>query len=161
MTPNDVNRAQLAITAARLAGEGAALEQMKAIAYCLRNQVRAGWHDGEWLRVLEHAEDGDGNLPGPRVYLDPANRALQRLISDIDDIYYGGNRQIGKPAGELRVPSAQRFAAEGGDLEEALGKCCYWCAINKPYKPWFVENILDRPDEHIARPQMGLMMFFE
>jgi hypothetical protein len=33
--------------------------------------------------------------------------------------------------------------------------------INKPYKPWFVENILDRPDEHIARPQMGLMMFFE
>ena len=159
MTFNDVQRAALALFAAREAGQGASLEQMKAIAYCVRNRVKAGWHDGQWLTVMEHGEEAAGNLKAIRAPLDVNNRALQRLISDIDDIYYGA--PMGHPNMVNKTSTAQRFAAEGGDLENAIGKSCYWCWINQPFTPWFQEHILDRPDEHPNRTQMGLMAFFE
>ena len=167
MTLNDVQRAELALFAARAAGAGASLEQMKGIAYCIRNRVKQGWHDGQWLTVMEHAEEAAANLPEARTCLDPGNRALQRLIADVDDIYYGSGSAASQGAemkGQARVsgpPTAQRFAPQGGDLEEALGKCCYWARLNEPFTAWFQENILDRPDEHPMRAQMGLTMFYE
>jgi hypothetical protein len=59
------------------------------------------------------------------------------------------------------TPTAQRFAAEGGSLEETLIKVCYWARIDKPFTAWFRENILDRPNEHPLRAQMGMMIFLE
>jgi hypothetical protein len=160
LTLNDVQRAALALFAAREAGEFASLEQMKAIAYCVRNRVKAGWHDGQWLTVLEYSEEAAANMPSTRVILDPANRILQRLIADIDDIYYG------TPAGDPNriknmIPTAQRFAADGGTLEQTLHACCYWCWLNQPFTPWFQANIIDQPEYHPHRVQLGLMAFFE
>lgn len=157
MTLNDVQRAALALFAARAAGPDAALEQMKAIAYCMRNRVKAGWYDGQWLAVIEHAADAAGNPPQP-FHLDPNSRALQRLVADIDDIYYGA-----RPSEQQRVqaPIAQRYAPQGGDLEDAVGKSCYWCWINQPLTPWFKDKILSQPAEHPSRAQMGLMALFE
>lgn len=159
MTLNDVQRAELALFAAREAGFDASLEQMKAICYCIRNRVKQGWHDGQWLTVMEHAEEAAGNLKDARTVLDPANRTLQRLIADVDDIYYGSPQT--DDGLKNRFPTAQIFATEGGSLEETLKKSCYWMFVNKPRTPWFQENILDRPDEHPLRTQMGLMVFFE
>lgn len=169
MTLNDVQRAALAMFAARAAGQGGSLEQMKAIAYCVRNQVKAGWWDGKWLVVMEHAYEAAGNHPEPGFPLDPDNRALQRLVADIDDIYYGGRTEEGSTSiysvARAKPPvgpaPAQRFAPDGGDLEQAIGKCCYWAWINRPFTPWFQKNILDRPEKHFNRTNMGLMAFFE
>ncbi len=167
MTLNDVQRAELALFAARAAGAGASLEQMKGIAYCIRNRVKQGWHDGQWLTVMEHAEEAAGNLAEVRIYLDLSNRALQRLIADVDDIYYGSGSANGQDTGlkgqssAPRTATAQRYAPQGGDLEEALGKCCYWARLNEPFTAWFRENVLDRPDAHPMRAQMGMMMFYE
>ena len=161
MTLNDVQKAELALFAARAADAGASLEQMKAIAYCVRNRVRAGWHDGQWLTVMEHADEAAGNLPGPRVTLDPSSRALQRMIADVDDIYYRtGNREQGI-GNRNQESQAQRFATEADDMADALGKCLYWCFIDQPMNPWFVDNVMNQPAEHPSRAQMGLMMFFE
>jgi hypothetical protein len=161
LTLNDVQRAALALFAARAAGSDASLEQMKAIAYCVRNRVKAGWHDGQWLTVIERNYETAGNLPLARVILDPNNRILQRLIADIDDIYYGLVAYTAAGQNKMTVPTAQRFAAEGGDLEDAIGKSCYWCWLNRAFTPWFKENILDHPESHPNRTQMGLMAFFE
>lgn len=167
MTLNDVQRAELALFAARAAGAGASLEQMKAICFCVRNRVKQGWHDGQWLTVMEHAEESAGNLAEARTRLDPANRTLQRMIADVDDIYYGygsgASSQISEKlaGGSSRTPTAQSFAPQGGSLDTTLAKACYWAWVNKPFTPWFQENILDRPDEHPLRAQMGLMVFLE
>ncbi|MGA9668395.1 MAG: hypothetical protein WBQ94_04260 [Terracidiphilus sp.] len=162
MTLNDMQRAALALYAARAAGEGGSLEQMKGIAYCIRNRVKAGWYDGQWLTVIEHADESGANPPGIRVVLDPNNRALQRLAADIDDIYYGagaegpGNREQKKLA-----PVAQNFAPSGGELRDAVGRACYWAWVNEPFTAWFQEHILDHPEDHIMKAQMGMMLFFE
>jgi hypothetical protein len=160
VTFNDLQRGALALYAARAAGRGGSLEQMKAIAYCVRNRVKSGWFDGQWLTIIEHAEEADGNVSAARILLDPNNRVLQRLVSDIDDIYYGA-RVEGSREQQGKIAIAQRFSPQGGDLEDAVGKSCYWCMVNEPIRPWFKQHIIDRPEEHPNRSNMGLMAFFE
>jgi hypothetical protein len=160
LTLNDVQRAQLALFAARAAGQGASLEQMKAIAYCIRNRVKAGWWDGQWLTVMEHAGEIEANELDEPWYLDLNNRALQRLVADIDEIYYGG-RTAGGARVEQAPMVAQRYAAESTDLEEAIGKSVYWAWLNRPFTTWFRENVLEQSHNHPNRAQMGMMVFFE
>jgi hypothetical protein len=117
LTLNDINRAQLALFAARAASAGAALEVMKMIALCVRNRVRQGWHDGQWLTVMEHADEAEANLPGPRVYLDPNQRPLQRMMADVDDIYYGQRDESRDERRQgAKQPVAQNFAPAPGSL---------------------------------------------
>jgi hypothetical protein len=150
MTLNDIQRAELAVFAARAAGPGACLEQMTAICYCIRNRVRQGWHDGEWLKVLENAGDVAANLPGPRVILDADNRSFQRLIQDVDEIYFSRRDFIREPSGDS-MPA----------MEEAIGNACYWAFVNQPFTAWFKEKIIDDPANHPQKANMGLMFFFE
>ena len=145
MTMNDLQRAALVLFAAREAGEGASLEQMKAICYCMRNRVRAGWHDGSWLASIEHADEVAAH-DYMTMRLDPANRALQRLTHDIDDICYGTG--IETLAGE-------------GDLESSIGEQKFWMFLNRPPSSWFVKHIVKDQKNHPSHAQMGLMMFFE
>ncbi len=146
MTLSDFQKGALALFAARAAGPGAALEQMKAICYCIRNRVRAGWYDGQWLTVMEHAGETLAN-PLDTFFVDPTVRSLQRLIADVDDIYYGGASQNRNMRND-QTPTAQKFAAETFDLEGAIGKSCYWHFLNKPIYAWFRENIIEKPEEH-------------
>lgn len=151
MTLNDIQRAHLAMMAVREAGEGGALEQMKAICYCIRNRVRQGWHGGDWIQVLEHLDDARGNVvTGPRMVIDAGNRNFQRLIMEIDEIYFS-RRDYEREPSNARMP----------DLEEAIGKACYWLFINQPVVSWFEDHILKDPKNHPQKANMGLMLFFE
>jgi hypothetical protein len=162
VTFNDLQRGALVLYAARAAGPFGSLEQMKAIAYCMRNRVKAGWFDGQWLTVIEHATEADANMLTSPVTLDPGSRVLQRLVADIDDIYYGGRQDHREGMRNKALPAvAQRFSPEGGDLEEAIGKSCYWLRVNEPIRPWFKAQIMDHPEEHPNRANMGLIAFFE
>lgn len=153
MTLSDFCRAMLAEFAIREAGEGASHEQMRAVALCIRCRVRQGWHDGNWIRAVEESEPYRANLPGPRVRLDPTDRRLQRFIRDVDDIYFAARTS----SGQL---TADGYAG-GGEMDEALKDCCFWMRADEPVTPWFRENILDNPEKHPMRAQMGLMMFYE
>lgn len=147
VTPSDFNKAALAIFAAKAAGPGASFEQMKGICCCIRNRVREGW--GEWLDVIEAAEDDKANLPGPRVRLDTENKSLRRLMQEIDDIYYGGgSHQILGPG------------SEEGTLEDALERAVFWAFVNQPFQPWFVENVIHRPDNFPEVATMATMIFY-
>jgi hypothetical protein len=157
LTLHDVQKAALALFAARSAGREGNLDQMRAICYCIRSRVWAGWHDGNWLTVIEHAEDVAGNEPCERVLIDPNKRSFQRLVSEIDDIYF--TRRV-NAAPTYESKTAQNLPA-GTELSDALEKCCYWMFLGQQIKPWFRANILNHPDEHRCRSQMGLMMFYE
>ena len=151
MTMSDFQRAQLVAFAYREAGVGASLEQMKGICYCIRNRVRAGWHDGNWLRALEEAGESAAHLLEDVIPLNPDSRELQRLLREIDDIYFGN--------------SWTSSADEGMDMESSLTEKNhekkYWLFVNRPVRRWFKENILDDREHHRSRTQMGLMMFIE
>lgn len=149
MTVRDLERAELVIFAVRQAGPRASLEEMKAICYCIRNRVRAGWHDGSWLRCLEDQPEVAAHSPVEEVPLDPNDRNLQRLLRDIDDIYYSQN--------DAKASSMN----DGMDLEAAVGTQKYWMFLNHPLTNWFRDNICSDKENHPSHSQMGLMMFFE
>lgn len=151
MTQKDVDRVMLVRYAVREAGERGSLEQMKAICYCLRNRVRAGW--GEWSDVIESADEHNAHEP-QKAWLDVNSRPYQRLLRDVDDIYFGRS-SMGYSSDE----------ASSGDLESSLSTkdhaCLYWCFTNRPILDHFAATIVRDPQNHANRSTMGLMMFFE
>jgi len=147
MTINDVQRAYLAIFAAREAGPGASADQMKAIAMCIRNRVRQGWHEGDWIKVIENADKYRANLHRPAP-IDASDRNFQTLARDIDDIYFS-RRDWDKEPSHDRMPG----------LDEAIGNCCYWAFASQPLTSWFLINIAN-DQNHILKTNMGLMMFY-
>lgn len=150
MTITDAQRAMLAIFAAREAGERGSLEQMRAIAFCIRQRVRAGWEDGSWLAVMEnschHSAHERQDFP-----LDPNNRNLHRMLSDVDSIYYGQQRH------GLETSQGDE-TLESSIVEHDLK---YWCFLDRPMTEWFKVNIVQDPTNHANLSQMGLMMFYE
>lgn len=147
MTQKDVDRVMLVRYAVQEVGKRGSLEQMKAVCYCLRNRVRAGW--GEWVDVLQSADEHRGNEPMELTPIDINNRAYQRLLHDVDDIYFGHSG----------------MGQEGRTLEDALcdkeRPCFYWLFLNRPTRQWFKETIADDRQNHPSHTTMGLMMFFE
>lgn len=149
MTINDIQRAALALFACREAGRGASAEQMQAIALCVRNRVRQGWHDGKWMKVIEHADEVRANPPGPRVEIDPDDKNFQRFVRDIDEVYFSRRDWQKNPSGE-QMPS----------LDEAIGQATYWAFINQPITKWFEQHVIGDPQNHPQHTSMGLMLFF-
>jgi hypothetical protein len=147
MTQKDVDRVLLVRYAVQAVGPRGSLEQMKSICYCLRNRVRAGW--GEWVEVIEGADETLGNEPMEPTPLDTSSRAYQRLLYDVDDIYFSHNSDM----------------SEGATLEEALCSkehpCFYWLFLNRPMQQSFKDNIASQPKNHPSNVTMGTMMFFE
>jgi hypothetical protein len=134
--------------ASREVGPRGSLEQMKAICYCLRNRVRAGWHEGSWIAAIEHADEVAAHHPETPSYFDPNSRSIQRLMSEIDDIFYG-----------QRITNDDE--GNGGGLEDSIGKQMFWMFLDRPVTEWFVKHIVRDMENHPTHAQMGLMMFFE
>lgn len=151
MTQKDVDRVVLALYAVREAGERGSLEQMKAICYCLRNRVRAGW--GEWMAVIESAGETAAHEPAAQTPIDTNSRTYQRLLRDVDDIYFGHT-------------ALKSYEDEStGDLETSLcakdHECLYWCFVNRPIIEHFATTIVRDQENHANVASMGLMMFYE
>jgi hypothetical protein len=163
MTLNDLQRAELALFAARAAGLGASMEQMKAIACCIRNRARQGWHDGSWLRIMERAWETAGNLPGPHFELDPENRAFLRWLREADDVYFGYDQGgIGRTEREReKLGGAQSVPPQASGPEDALKRAVYWAFIDRPLTVWFEGNILHGPSAHRDVANLGTLFFYE
>jgi hypothetical protein len=153
MTHNDSQKALLVHFAVREVGATGGLEQMKVVCYCLRNRVRAGW--GDWMEVMEHADEASAHDAGPRSYIDPQNRNYQMLLQAIDDLYYA------QPQTENWNGVKIDQDAQGETLESAVGTALYWRFLKRPLRPWFQANIVDQKAEHPERTSMGLMILYK
>ncbi len=147
-------RGHLVTFAYREAGPGASLEAMLAICYLIRNRVKMQWEDGNWIRVIERAHLHAAHDVSPHVELDPESRQYQRLLKEIDDIFYGG------------APSTEGNPPEGGmslfeSMCERKHERLYWMHTGRPVRPWFAEHIVRDPKNHPMRGTLGTMMFFE
>lgn len=152
MTHNDSQKALLLHFAVREAGPKGSLEMMKVICFCLRNRVRAGW--GEWMEVIEHAEEVAAHEP-VKMHLDPQSRSYQILLQAIDDIYHA------QPPQERWDGQKVDLDAQGESLESAVGTAMYWRFLTRPLLPWFQENIVDQKADHPERSSMGLMLVYK
>jgi len=143
----DVDRVLLVRYAVQEVGDRGSLEQLKAVCYCLRNRVRAGW--GDWIEVIEGANEMRANEPLEPTLIDISNRAYQRLLHDVDDIYFG---------------HSQDRLTDGTSLEDTLCSserpAFHWIFLDRPMTEWFKDNIAKYKENHPNISSMGLMMFF-
>lgn len=162
MTNADAQRAALVFFAYREAGLGASLEAMLAICYIIRNRVKLQWEDGSWIRVMERAAKHSAHDENPNVEIDPESRQYQRLLREVDDIYYGGSGNMGAGDG---IGTA-RDSSEGGlslfeSMCERKHERLYWMHTGRPVRTWFRDNIVRDSQNHPQRGTLGTMMFFE
>src|SRR5258707_854909 len=64
-------------------------EPMLAVAQVLANRVAAGWNGGDWLRVIQSAEQFRGTVNPDPPKLDPRDGGFRDLLRRVDDIYHG------------------------------------------------------------------------
>jgi hypothetical protein len=145
-------RAQVAAFAYREARLTGSLDCMKAVCYVLRNRVKAGWADSSWLGVLENAPQVMGNLAvvndgGPALV--SHDRLLQLLVRDIDDIY------LAQDWGDDPV---RRVVC--GDEPKDARAALYYSFVDRQPRPWFVENIVQKPVDHPQLGNVGPIMLF-
>lgn len=151
MTLNDVQRVMLLEFALREVGDEGNLDSVKGVCYVIRNRVRAGWSDGNWMRVIESAQETAAHLPN-KFTLDPDSRLLQRMIQEVDDIYYSM---------EWSGRTDSTKDQQGDSIESSVGTSLYWMWMKRKAHPWFIEQIVQDHKNHPVRTQIGLMMFFK
>ena len=141
MNISTFERAQVAGFAYRQARHTGSLDCMKAICYVLRNRVKAGWGDGSWLSVLAAQDHAEGNVSeAPAPPLDAADRLLQLLLRDIDDLYLGTSED---------------------DTKTVVNKALYYQFVDQVPVQWFIEHIVRDPANHPRKAQVGPILLFE
>lgn len=156
MIQRDIDKAALVLFAAREVGPKGSLEQMKAVCACMRNRVRAGWHDGRWISVIEDAQEHSAHEGQPVFQLAPERREFQRLVHEIDDLYLGARPMNDFEGDSDGMPS-------GGEVEDTIRENneMYWAFLNRPMRDWFKENIVKDPENHKNVTTFGIMMFYQ
>lgn len=139
MTLDQFQKATIVRYAYDEASDTGSLACMRAICYALRNRVAAGWHDGSWIAAVEAAPAVSGNDQTPRPILDISNRLFQMMLREVDDIFYGQSAD---------------------ETSKVVQGCLYFHRIDKPARPWFVENIVRDPQNHPRRGHVGPFAFF-
>ena len=152
MTIQDLQKSMLFMFAVREAGPGASVEMMKVIALCIRNRVRAGWHNGSWLENIENAAEYSAHSAPAHSSLDVQNRSVQRFLQAVDDIYFGATSGIADDGTDADTWGA---AKAGGESVK------YWCHLNRPILDTFKRDIIQDQHNHKERASMGLMLFYE
>jgi hypothetical protein len=148
-------RAQVAAFAYREARHTGSLDCLRAVCFIVRNRVKSSWGDGTWLSVLESAhlmaatQDGDSARLGMERGVG-ADRLLQLIVRDVDDIYLGQ---------EIFSDEVAQVCATRKEPNQPWKPILYYSFIDRPPRPWFVENIIQRP-EHAQVAMVGKMMLF-
>jgi hypothetical protein len=144
-------RAKIADAAYCAARHTGSLDCMKAIVYVWRNRLKAGWGDGTWLTIVRGQKEVAGNEPEDPIEVDLADRLLNMLVRDIDDMYMG-------------VSYDETRAIVEGTVELEAGKkpvpALYYHFIDRPSTPWFTDNIVREYKSHPCIARIGTLALF-
>lgn len=140
MTTETFTKAQLALLCWRNAPEKN-LNVLKALAFVVRNRVRAGWHGGEWLAVIAndylYGYRALGVPPLEQEFPDLRGDTFQRFLWEVDRIYDG---------------------SAGDPLSEGA---LYWAPAGYPLREWFEQKITRQPEEHPRVAQVAQVMLWK
>lgn len=131
MTGTDFIAGQLALKAWQ-DGYPEGLNGMLAVAFTIRNRVRAGWYGGDWLQVLSHHQEyaatlalPSQTLPDIRVY------SINALLQEITGIVNGTRED------NITIKRDEYATFRPGSRPVAL----YYGHTDKIDNPWFLEEI--------------------
>jgi hypothetical protein len=157
VTGSDFIKAQLALTAFR-DGSHESINGCLAVAFCIRNRVRAGWQGGDWLKVLAHHSEyaASATPPNPYDLPDPRNYTFGLLLQEVDGIFSGSREDdILTPNSSLMGPIVN---FEG---QPARPVALYYGRLDDPnIREWFVQNISSNHDSHRQIASVGSLTFF-
>lgn len=149
-------KAQLALTAWR-DGKSEGLSGCLAVMFTIRNRIRAGWFNGDWIQVLAHHQDYaavdrpySSELPDPRNYL------FSLVLQEVDGVFSGSREDdVTKVANPV---SNSTFRFQGQDSTPVP---LYYARLDDPQiKESFLQNISQNHEQHKLVAQVGLLHFF-
>jgi hypothetical protein len=151
-------RAQAAAFAYREGRHTGSLDCLRAVCFILRNRKKSGWGGGSWLSVMEAAGEVAAHEPEPATgnWQLATDRLLQMIVRDVDDIYLEQEPWEDRVAQVVCGTTVQTMAGSTGRAG-AFGinqwnPVLYYSFVDRPPRPWFVENIIQKAQEH---PQVG------
>jgi len=115
--------------------------------------VESGWQGGEWLRLLADADIHSSSLISEmdfRSYIDIWDSTFRWLHGQCTSIYDGSLKD------DITVAADVRKAGGKGIPQRAL----FYANLQLPIRPWFMENIVHRKDEHPRTADAGTVTFF-
>lgn len=136
LTPETFIKAELAAFAQREAAHHGGIDNMLAVAFVVRNRVRASWFGGNWMEIIE-GHEGVAGKNYPRTAVNLRDIHFRMFLQQIDDLYLG------------LTPDKM--------TEGAL----YYCELNHCDNEWFLENIVRKPEEHPRVATVGNVSFFK
>ena len=149
MTPDSFVKAQLALLCWKNAPGGKPFSMLQCLAFIERNRVRAGWMGGDWLSVIANdaaylAYAGNGHhysvSTGPAAlenFPDLRDEVFQKFLWEVDRIY-DGSRQDPMTEGAL-----------------------WWAEAEKINRPWFLENIARKAEQHPRVAAVGSLTLWK
>jgi hypothetical protein len=143
MTYENYIKAKLVDVACNAAYHYGDFESVMAIAQVMANRVNAGWHGGDWKGVIDDAEKLAGTDQTPPK-LNPRDLLFRRILSQIDDIYYGTADDSG-----VNV-----------DSENGITPALYYAELHNITNDWFRDNITSDLANHPRLATVGQLTFF-
>lgn len=118
----------------------------KAVAFVISNRVKAGWQNGDWLKVIEHAHVHACDLNTLTALMpDPWNTDWRRLLQQCQDIYEGCATD------DLTwTPSSAALAQHlPGTDQHPLNQSrpsFFYANLQLPIREWFMEKVIRSSD---------------
>lgn len=139
MTSENFIKAQLALLAWREGHRHGGLDNMMAVAFVVRNRVKAGWHGGDWLEVMSnHYTFAAEEQPESVTALPDVRDAHFRVIlQKIDDLF------------------------SGMALDKMTEGALYYAELHNVTREWFTINILKKLEEHPRVARIGQVDLFQ
>lgn len=126
---------------------------MQGIAHVFRNRVEAGWASGDWMKLLADSPIHSSSLIEEmdfRSHIDLWDADFRWLHGKCLEIYNGTLKD------DVTIAADTRKAGGKGIPQRAL----FYANIQLPVRPWFMENIIQRRDEHPRTADAGTVTFF-
>ena len=108
------------------------LSGMVGIGQVLRNRVLSGWHNSDWLTVLQNA--ASERPPVPLEYPDLRDPLFNRAVWKIESLF-------------------------DGTLDDLSGGAKFWCVLSEATEK-FKSTIIQQPAEHPRVANIGSLYFF-
>jgi hypothetical protein len=131
-----------------------------AIAFIFSNRVKAGWQGSDWLKLLENAHLHSASEPHEMLTMKMPDiwshswKVLSRLVDDI----YAGMAQDNLTF----TPSKTELAANlpGSDRANQSRPSFFYANLNMPIRPWFIEKIIQKRDDHPVTVNVRPLVLF-
>jgi hypothetical protein len=134
-------------------------DAMMGIAFVIANRVKAGWHDGDWLKALSQAPRHSASESQDMLTHDMPDiwdQTWRWLVGNVEKMYDGNLND-----NWTLTPSREAVAANipGGERNYQQRPSFFYANLNMPIRPWFLEKII-RSTDHPRTVEIPPVVFF-